>query len=80
MPVIKCKNCGGTTNTAVSDWNFKTMEANFCYLRNSKEKNEWEIGCRKPKDAFMKGFIKKQLGPRPSREEMIEELLKMNEK
>lgn len=46
MPVVKCRNCGYDTNTALSKINFRTRPyiiADGCYARFINGK--WERGC-----------------------------------
>lgn len=45
MPVLKCNNCGSTTNTAVSDYNLRGMEegATRCYA--AFKEGKWTEGC-----------------------------------
>jgi len=48
MPVIKCQNCGGITNSAVSDyWDEATgwKKASECYARWIPPRECWVPGC-----------------------------------
>lgn len=57
MPIVKCLNCGATTNTALCDWidceknkEVKPGEkypqyADRCYAAWDEEKQEWKKGC-----------------------------------
>ena len=58
MPEITCRNCGHTTNTALSDWvNSKDGKADACYARLVG--NKWEEGCGYNKgDNFVKQYVK----------------------
>lgn len=60
MPSVRCKGCGATTNTAVSDaWVGPDYgEANKCYAKWDGEK--WVEGCGF-KDAD--GLTKRLIGP-----------------
>lgn len=67
MAVIKCKKCGRTTNTAVSDWTFKPcLEALECYAAYEEDKG-WVKGCAY--DKITNGFDK-QYVDRIIREEL----------
>lgn len=46
MPVVTCASCGGTTNSAVSDYwdHLATGQAQGCYVRYEQE--QWVQGCR----------------------------------
>ena len=41
MPTMTCSRCGGLTNSAVCDWDFKTVTE--CYAK--VENNIWIKGC-----------------------------------
>lgn len=45
MPVLKCNNCGGITNTAVSEFDFRDVDkgAHRCYAKY--EDGKWVEGC-----------------------------------
>lgn len=45
MPVLICNNCGGTTNTVVSEFDFRNIEqgASRCYAKY--EDGKWVKGC-----------------------------------
>ena len=58
MPTIICRNCGHTTNTALSAGvNSKDDKADVCYARLVE--NKWEEGCGYGKgDNFVKQYVK----------------------
>lgn len=58
MPIIICRNCGHTTNTALSDWvNSSDDKADACYARLVG--NKWEEGCGYNNgDNFIKKYVK----------------------
>ena len=58
MPTIICRNCGHTTNTALSDHiNSSDDKADACYARLVD--NKWEEGCRyNDGDNFIKEYVR----------------------
>jgi len=58
MSIIICRNCGYTTNSALSEWvNSKDGKADACYARLVG--NKWEEGCGYNKgDNFVKQYVK----------------------
>ena len=58
MPIVTCRGCGHTTNTALSDWvNSKDGKADSCYARLVE--NKWEEWCGYSNgDNFIKQYVK----------------------
>jgi hypothetical protein len=45
MPFLKCKNCGRTTSTTVSDFMDSWPDAAECYLATDPKTKIWVKGC-----------------------------------
>lgn len=45
MPAIKCNNCGGTTNTALSEYDFRNMDAGAVRCYGKWVDGKWTKGC-----------------------------------
>jgi len=71
MSVIVCRNCGGTTNTAMADWiHSRDGKADRCYLKF--ENNLWVKGCAydQADPVFTKPFIDEYLRDQPQNKPM----------
>ena len=59
MPELKCEKCGGETNTAACEYEWKNHKivAVKCYAR--VENNKWVKGCSEPEqnDMYARNFI-----------------------
>jgi hypothetical protein len=60
MPEIRCKKCGGMTNTALSDHiNNESGMADECYAKWDEVEMVWVRGCTKSKEEFIESFVRK---------------------
>ena len=78
MPVITCKTCGKTTNTACSNAWSKECEfgkfATECYASWNEQEQKWEKGCAYDKaDPITKTSVDRLINNPPPKFEFNEE-------
>jgi hypothetical protein len=67
MPVITCNGCGGITNTAVSEWDYRNLDKGATRCYGKWVDGKWTKGCaygaaNTLHKTIVDGFIKKRGG------------------